>query len=109
MRQRDLLPARLDLEDYPTQLRRRISHRENLPPQIIVRYLRGVAGKCLVFNSKIHLGILDHILAPVFSLHFARGGVKASAIIQKAQFHGSSLAGCATDGRKIRDDTRSVF
>jgi hypothetical protein len=93
MCQRDLLPARLDLEDYPIQLRRRISHRENLPPQIIVRYLRGVAEKCLAFNSKSHLGILDHILAPMLPLNLAGCGVKVPVQIQEAQLDSSALAG----------------
>jgi hypothetical protein len=46
-----LLSARLDLEDQPIQLWRRISQRENLPPQSFVRHLPGVAGNFLAFDS----------------------------------------------------------
>jgi hypothetical protein len=69
-----------------------------VPAQLLIRHLRSPTGKPCGFDAYLYDGILEHILAPVLPLNSTRRCVKASLIINKAEFHGPSSAGLAPDG-----------
>jgi hypothetical protein len=95
--------VRLDFKNHAIHAGRGVAQCEDVPAKFAIRYLGCLTGKSFALGVYFDGGILEHVLAPVLSLHFARRCIKASLIIDEAKFDRPPLAGFASDGGQVGD------
>jgi hypothetical protein len=70
-----------------------------VPAQLFIGQLPRPTGKPVALDAHLYDGIFEHILAPVLPLDPARRRVKASLIINKAEFYRPSHPALTPYGR----------
>jgi hypothetical protein len=104
----DALRSWRDFENHSLHERRRVSQCKNLPAQFVIGDLPGDAGEFFALEGYFHLRVLDHVLAPVLALYFARGRIIVAVVVNQAQLYGSRLTGFSSDRCQIGDQSRSI-
>jgi hypothetical protein len=70
-----------------------------MPAQLFIGHLRRPTEEPVALDAHLYGRIFEHILAPVLPLDPARRRVKASLIINKAEFYRPSRPGLTPYGR----------
>lgn len=86
----------LDFKNHPIHQRLRIAQCQDLPAQCLIGYPLCRARKSLAFDLEFDGGVLEHVLAPVFTFNFAGRSIKASLIVDETKFHVAPLASFAS-------------
>jgi hypothetical protein len=98
----------LYFKNHSLHERRRIAQSKNLPAQLIIGHLSGDAGEFFSVDGYFHSRIFDHVLTPVLAVDFARRGIIAALVVNKAEFYGPRSAGFSSNRCQSRGQSRSI-